>query len=207
MIHGRDSNIKQWMVVCALVLLFPAQTNVDLVHIVNSPSELFSVQPIIIHLIFMFVLPITCNTGENQDTPDWRGRLLLYWNDLRLEGRKSESSGGGRGLEPTAVPRSECLWFWRTSWRVSPCGGTEDWVLLPGSGEDFRTLCFKVQRWTCLSEEDSAFLLAQPHYQRSKNSSGDNSMFDDFFCLFVLIKKFKNLKKKQILTCKIKTFK
>lgn len=93
------------MIVCALVLLFPAQTNVDLVHIVNSPSELFSVQPIIIHLIFMFVLPITCNTGGNQDTLEWRGRVLLCLNNLLLEGkslgmRRNQSSGGGWGLDP-----------------------------------------------------------------------------------------------------------
>lgn len=105
MIHGRVSTIKQWIIVCALVLLFPAQTNVDLVHIVSSPSELFSVQPIIIHLIFMFVLPITSNTGGNQDTLDWRERAAVLKRSVsrgkELGGEeKSESSGGGWGLDP-----------------------------------------------------------------------------------------------------------
>lgn len=102
MIHGRDGNIKQRMVVCAFVLLFAARTNVDLVHTVNSPSELLSARPIIIRLTSVFAHPITSNTGGNQDTPAWRRRLLLNPNDLWFEGRKAESSGGGRGSDPGA---------------------------------------------------------------------------------------------------------
>lgn len=56
------------MILCALVLVFAAQTDVDLVHIVNNQSVLLNVQPNIIHLIFMFGLPITSNTGGNQNT-------------------------------------------------------------------------------------------------------------------------------------------
>lgn len=112
MIHGKDSNIKQQMILCTLVLLFPAQTNVDLVHFLNSLSELLNVQPIIIHLIFMFLLPITSNTGGNQDTLDWRGRVPMYSNDLWLQGKSLEmrrkSSGGGLGVESR-------LWRFRAS--------------------------------------------------------------------------------------------
>lgn len=104
MIHGKDSNIKQRMILCTLVLLFPAQTNVDLVHFLDSLSELLNAQPIIIHLIFMFLLPITSNTGGNQDTLDWRGRVPMYSNDLWLEGKSLEmrrkSSVGGLGVDP-----------------------------------------------------------------------------------------------------------
>lgn len=104
MIHGKDSNIKPRMILCTLVLLFPAQTNVDLVRLLDSLSELLNVQPLIIHLIFMFLLPITSNTGGNQDTLDWRGRVPMYSKDLWLEGKRLEmrrkSSGGGLGLNP-----------------------------------------------------------------------------------------------------------
>lgn len=44
MIHGKDSNIKQRMILCALVLLFPPQTNVDLVHFPDSLSEPLNVR-------------------------------------------------------------------------------------------------------------------------------------------------------------------
>lgn len=88
------------MVVCAFVFLFLAQTNVDLVHTVNSPSELLSTQPIIIRLTSVFVLPITSSTGGNQDTPAWRGRILLNLNNLWLEGRKTGVLWRREGLGP-----------------------------------------------------------------------------------------------------------
>lgn len=99
MIHGKDRNIKQRMCLCTLVLLFPAQANFDLVHILNSLSELLNVQPIIIHLIFMFWLPITSKTGGNQYTLDWIGRVPMYSNDLWLEGKRRGVLWWGVGVE------------------------------------------------------------------------------------------------------------
>lgn len=93
-------------------------------HIVNSPSQLFSVQPFIILPIFMFVLPITSYKGGNRDTLDWRGRVAVFKRSVvrRKElGNEEKVLEGGVWTPPT-VPRSACLWFWRTSWRFLQAG-------------------------------------------------------------------------------------